>query len=159
MDKTELLDKTFMFLFKMEDKHTFPSAFEKKINTGKTNPVMLLETIYQIGYASREKNRQQSLGAGQDIYNYWLNESGYTFIDELPQEFINKPFSYHKQKENSNKNLSLEKLNLELETLRNVVFDYEETKTRSKNAISWSAGATIIAGISLIILLFQSKCN
>jgi hypothetical protein len=159
MDRTELLDKTFMYLYTMEDQYIFPAAFEKRIDTGKTSPVMLLDTIHDIGFAAKVKNTQQSLGANQDMYNYWLNEAGNTFIKDLPPDFTNRPFSYYMQEASSNKSLSLEKLNLELATLRNEVFDYGETERRSKNAVLWSAGATIIAALSLIILLLQWKCN
>jgi len=159
MDRTELLDKTFMYLYTMEDQYIFPAAFEKRIDIGNTSPVFLLETIYDLGFASKEKNTQQSLGAGQDMYNYWLTEAGNTFLNELPPDFTNRPFSYYRQEASSNKNLSLEKLNLELVILRNEVFDYVETKRRSKSAVRWSAGATVIAALSFIMLLLQWKCN
>lgn len=94
MDKTELLNQTFMYLYAMEDPYTFPSAFEKKLNIGNANPIMLLDAIHDIGFADREKNTQQS-GASQNLYNYWMNSNGFHFIEKLPTEFTNLPYTYH----------------------------------------------------------------
>ncbi|WP_276502914.1 hypothetical protein [Terrimonas pollutisoli] len=159
MTETELLDKTFMFLYTMDDEYIFPSAFEKRVDIGKANPIMLLNTIHDIGFAGKEKNTQQSLGASQTIHNYWINSDGTNFIKRLPADFSQRPYTYYRQQKDADTNLSLEKANLEIIDLRNKVFDYDETKIRSKNAIRWSAGATVAAVLMLMLQMLQWKCS
>ena len=94
MDKTELLNKTFLYLHTMEDPYTFPSAFEKILNTTGAYSVMLLDTIHEIGFAGKEKNLQQR--SSQPIYNYWINAKGIQFIESISDDtFKDKPYSYY----------------------------------------------------------------
>lgn len=154
MMETELIDKTFIFLSKMEDHYIFPSSLPNKLNLQNTNPIMLLETIYKIGFAEKEKNQQQSLGASQPIYNYWINSDGRQFIENLPAEFSQKPYTFFLQQKESDKTLSLEKLNLEITDLRNKVLDYDERKRMTKYSLVISFLALLV---SLLALLYNKS--
>jgi hypothetical protein len=156
MTQIELIDKAFIFLSTMEEPYIFPSALQNKLDIQNANPIMLLETLHDIGFAGKEKNTQQSLGASQTIYNYWINSQGKQFIESLPAEFSQNPYTFLIQQKNSDKNLTLEKANLEIVYLRNKVFDYDETKRRAK----WGMNFAVIAiVISALALLSDWMCN
>jgi hypothetical protein len=155
MSTTELLDKTFMELYTMKDNYIFPQTMQERIDIKDANPIMLLDKIHDIGFADKEKNSQRSLGASHDIYNYWINAEGKNFIDNLPLAFLGKPFTYYKEQKDTTNTLSLEKLHLELATLRNEVLDYEETKERAKNSQRWAIVAVVISGLAVIVSLLQ----
>lgn len=57
------------------------------------------------------------------------------------------------------KRKEVEKLELEIATLSRSLEDYEETKQRAKDAVTWSAASGLIAATALIISLLQLVCN
>jgi len=60
------------------------------------------------------------------------------------------------EKENQQSDLTYEKLNLEVETLRNKVWDYDATKNRAKDSLLYAKLAVLIA---LLGLAMQWMCN
>lgn len=142
-----------MYLHKMDDPYTFPSAFEKSVDIGKTNPIMLLDTIHNIGFADKEKNSQQTLGASQNIYNYWINAKGIRFIESISGDnFKDKPYSYY---------LKLE------EKRKSVIADREGTDHKLKQVTleniglykKLALGSFIVAIVAIIAPVFISKIN
>lgn len=148
---TELLDKTFMELYTMKDPYIFPSVLPKYIEVGNTNPIMLLDEIYKIGYADKEKNTQQN-GGSQSVYNYWLNSSGYNFIDDLPKEFVEHPYSYYIKRiqESNDKKQQRDELDDKLKkiTLKNIDFNKY-----------LSIGSLLIAIIAILTPIYINHVN
>jgi len=151
MSTTEMLNKTFVELYSMKDPYVFPSALSKHIEVGNTNPIMLLDEIYKIGYADKEKNTQQS-GGSQSVYNYWLNPSGYNFIDDLPKEFVERPYSYYIKfiQESNDKKQERDKLEDKLKkiTLKNIDFNKY-----------LSIGSLIVAIIAILTPIYINHVN
>lgn len=95
METEQLLDDVFVFLSTMKDQYIFPRALQERLIIDNTNPTMLLDTLHEIGFASKDKNSQQSLGGTQAVYNYSLNSKGISFINKLPSDYKNKPYTYY----------------------------------------------------------------
>jgi hypothetical protein len=73
-----------------------------------------------------------------------------------------KSFDDERAKQKSNEDiekLSMEKLRLEVEDLRNKFFDFEKTRTQSKNVTRAQVLTAVLAGLSLLLSLMQWMCN
>ena len=73
-------------------------------------------------------------------------------------EFEKKEMTEKEQQENI-KRLEVLSLTLGVDKLKLEVEDFPNVKSRSKKAMRWSIAATVIAGLTLIVMLLQWLCN
>lgn len=156
MSETEILDKTFRYLY--DNQNVAVHIANLTTHVGNIEGVEIyrhIEALHELGFARSKKNDQASMGANRIIYDYWISTPGIEFIQDLPNEFKYKPYSFYKQVKESDKNLSLEKVNLEVDKLRNDFFDYPETKKRTSRLEIWTIISVILAALAILISLFK----
>ena len=109
MTETDLLDSSFMFLYSRQKESIIYKSLDVHISDNEVNSVRLLNKIFSIGFLDREVNLQQTHSHNNNIYNYSINSKGIDFIDTLPIEFTNKPYTYYKKSEEDEAELKKEK--------------------------------------------------
>ena len=116
----------------------------------------------------RERDLIESIMISSGLFIY--QKSGYHHSFKIKPEvfriintssvdaFFKDIDSEHEGNKNQ-QNLNIEKLQLEVDNLRNQMFDYDITKRRAKNAAFWLVVVSVISVLSLILSLLQWKCN
>jgi len=134
MTETDLLDISFMFLYSRQSEPITYRSLEPLLLNNGTQAVRHLDRICNIDFANKEINRQSTMGANTTIYNYLINSNGIHFIENLPDEFREKPYSYF---------IKQEKEKAEIE--RNEKLDEKKIKWPQKNWL-WVALITLALG-------------
>lgn len=95
----DLLDATFMILYE-KNHRIIPTELSGYLWTkglkleDKYNPIALLERIVEIDFADKNKNLSATLSHHTDMFFYSIKVKGIEFVDNLPDNFLNKPYSF-----------------------------------------------------------------
>lgn len=135
MTETDLLDISFMFLYSRQSESITYRSLEPILSNNGTHAIRNLDCICSISFASKEINRQATMGANTNIYNYLINSNGIHFIENLPNEFKDKPYSYFIKLENEKEGIE-----------RQERLDERKIKWPQKNW-HWVALGTFILGL------------
>ena len=170
-------DKMFMTLYKKEE-HVFARSLENTFD----NPLRLLEEIYSIGFAHKERNGQESITSGGEKYNYWINAKGTDFIKNLPDDFNGRPYAYYqsilserkekelnnealvnrineltlealqRDKENAELKRQLDEVGLKLSVAQHA--DIPKNAEDRKTVITWQIIAGVATAVAFLLKLF-----
>lgn len=131
MDYIELLDKVFINLYDNKKEKADLRNLTALTGVDEIEVRGLLITLWDDKFARREENKVAS-SSNYSSYDYWIAVRGIIFIENLPTEFKNRPYTYH-VKLLADESTRLEKLEISQQRLMgklNVV-------------TAWIAGGTI----------------
>lgn len=97
MTEQQRVDIGLMYLYNNNGVPVHDLTLPQFENVAGLELLRVLNTIYEIGFANRRENVQRTLGSNGPVYDYWINSKGIHFIDTLPVEFSNKPYSYYQR--------------------------------------------------------------
>ena len=147
MTERELLDISFNFLYSRQKEHITYKSLESHITDKDANPVRLLNSIYNMGFLDKELNTQQTQSHNNNIYNYSINSKRINFIETMPDEFKDKPYSYHLKIDADKQKIQNERDEIDYKikqiTLKNI--------PTNKNIALWSLMVAVIAILAPII--------
>jgi hypothetical protein len=152
MTETDRINEGFIYLFSKlgnsANDRDNPNAKDGK----ELDIRRLLNRLYEIGFADRKENVQRTMGSNGIVYDYWINSKGVHFIDTLPKEFKDQPYSYYLKLEEEEKALKKTRDDLD-EKVKKI------TLNNSRFQKYTPIVSAIIAGLSLIstIILSISK--
>lgn len=134
MNINEQVDLTFMALYNKQEPIIYKSLLSL-LGNNDTDAIRCLETIEKIGFASKSKNMQASMGANTDIFNYSINMEGVEFIKDLPDNYTNKPYQFYlknkeeeKLKAKAKEDLTDKKLDIDYKIAKRVYDSYKLTR-------------------------------
>lgn len=143
------IDLTFMFLYTRSGEYLSPKSLESLLPIT-VNPIIALESIVEAGFAKKEINKQATMGGNVNAYSYLINSTGINFINELPVDFKDKPYTYHLKlsedktaKEEEIEAINIKKTKIDLANAERVYKTYFSTRLMA-----------IIAAIVSVGLLF-----
>jgi hypothetical protein len=152
MDDFKHLNSALLFLFEKRTIFHDPMELNKVFfenGAVQVNPVPILEDLVTDGYVLSESRTN----IGGSTYNvYIISQKGKVFIENVPKEYQNNPYGYHKKLENIEGAKKREADQLNLEKLR---YDARNSKRIFKTY--WYTFAFAVAGllVSLILLILK----
>lgn len=95
MKEQERINITFMYLYKNDGIAIHDGNIPELNEVIGFERIRSLKHIYEIGFADRGENKQRSMGSNTTVYSYFINSKGIDFVDTLPIEYSDRPFTFY----------------------------------------------------------------
>lgn len=105
----------------------------------------IINEIEKIGFVDKIENRQRTLSNNHTCYDYEISSKAVQFIDNLPMEYQEKPYTFHLKNKYDSDQFQLKKQQVDFENAQKTLKSYPRTRF-----IAWASFA-----IALILALLK----